>query len=215
MRFQMRDGARIRCRLVDAGSLLSVSVDRDYDVPGVDWRSFKTIVDIGAHVGAFTIWAALRSPDARILAIEPNPETFVQLVSNISENSLDDRVTAVNVAIGPKEGTGALELLNHSLGSRLSRTGVGEVAVRVETVASVLGAATIDRVDMLKVDCEGMEYEIFRSMSGRELSAITTIACEYHPRPGNAVAELDERLGAAGFKVKRSDSHVGVIWATR
>jgi FkbM family methyltransferase len=190
-------------------------VDRDYDVPGVDWEALHTIVDVGAHVGTFTVWASLRSPRAHILAVEPNPETFAFLERNIRDNGLQDRVIAVNAAVGTEPGTGTLELVEHSLGTRLARTGNGTVKVKVQTIPSLLVAAGMGDVDLLKVDCEGMEYEVFEAFDSEQLSRLDVIACEYHPEPGHTVKELDDLLRASGFKVQRPDAPLGVLWATR
>src|SRR5438105_1636943 len=60
--FRFRDGSSIRCRLQDSEAVVSVRIQRDYDLPGINWQTLATIVDVGAHVGAFTVWAGLKSP---------------------------------------------------------------------------------------------------------------------------------------------------------
>ena len=214
MRFRLRDRSVVRCRIVDAGGLLSVNVDRDYDVPGLDWATLRTIVDVGAHVGSFTVWAAMRSPRARILAIEPNPETFAFLEQNVRDNGLQERVVAVNAAVGPQSGAGTLELVEHSLGTRIARAGDGKVKVRIQTIPSLLVEAGLTDVDLLKMDCEGMEYDVLGTLSPGQLSRFGVIACEYHPEPGHNVNELDDLLNASGFKVQRPEAALGVLWAT-
>jgi len=215
MRFRMRDGSAIRARLVDGGALLSVYADREYDLPGIDWAAARTIVDIGAHVGSFTIWAAFRARHARFIAVEPNPETFELLTQNIRENGLDDRVLAVNAAVGPKPGIGSLEFTDHPLGTRLApEMGTGR-KVSVQTVSGLLGTAGIGDIDVLKIDCEGSEYSVFEAMSSDSLRSIKALACEYHPEPGHQVTELDSLLTSAGFKVLRPNASLGVLWATR
>src|SRR5213593_2407715 len=52
----------------------------------------RTILDCGANVGIFSVWAARRCPHARIVALEPFPATFAGLDTNIRENHLDTRV---------------------------------------------------------------------------------------------------------------------------
>lgn len=211
----MRDGSRIRCRILDSGGLLSVHVDRDYDLPGFDWSKARTVVDIGAHVGSFTVWASRRSPGARVLAVEPNPETFPLLVRNIDDNELQGRVTVLRAAVGTSPGTAGLQLVEHSLGTRLARGGGSQVTVEVQTLPRLLADAGMDDVDLLKIDCEGMEYEVLEAMGSEGLRGIRALVCEYHPEPGRDVSSLDRVLGSAGFKVKRPDAPLGVIWATR
>ena len=215
MPFRMRDGSRVRCRILDSGGLLSVHVDRDYDVPDIDWKHLDTIVDVGAHVGSFTIWAALRAPQARCLAIEPNPETFALLVRNIHDNGLQDRVKAVNAAVGAKAGTAKLQLLEHSLGTRIARDGDGSVSVSVAPLQSFIRDAQMRSADLLKIDCEGMEYETLAAMDQSDLGRIKVVACEYHPEPGHDVAELDAILATAGFHSQHPQSQLGILWATR
>lgn len=215
MRFRMRDGSFLRSRIVDSGGLLSVHVDRDYDVPGVNWPRVRTIVDIGAHVGSFTVWAARRALNARIFAVEPNPETFQLLIENINRNGLQNRVNAVNAAVADAAGTVELELVEHSLGTRIARKGRGTIEVRAETMHGLLAEAGIDELDVLKIDCEGMEYAVLKTMGPECFRRIKTLACEYHPVSGNDVSELDSVLRSAGFHVKRPAAPLGVLWATR
>jgi FkbM family methyltransferase len=200
---------------MDSGGLLSVHVDRDYDIPGFDWSKARTIVDLGAHVGSFTVWAARRSPKAQLLAVEPNPETFQLLLRNLHDNGLQDRVNAVNAAVGATAGTASLELMEHSLGTRLARSGEGKITVNVRKFEQLLEVADMSDVDMLKMDCEGMEYDVFEAMSAHQLGLIHAIACEYHPEPHRMVSELDSILREAGFKVQRPNAPLGVIWGTR
>ncbi len=215
MQFRMRDKSSIHARIVDAGALLSVFVDRDYDAPGVDWAKARNIVDIGAHVGSFTIWAGRRAPAAQILAVEPNPSSFQLLRRNIEESALGERTTALNWAVGASPGVGSLTLVEHPLGTRLSADSTGGVTVSVGTLAGLVQKAGMTRVDVLKLDCEGMEYAIFASIDRSWLETVDVLMCEYHPEPGHDVAELDSVLRSAGFMVQHPRAPLGMLWATR
>jgi len=215
MEFHMRDGSRVSSRIADAGGLLSVHVDRDYDIPGFDWANANTIVDIGAHVGSFTVWAALRSPNAELLAVEPNPQTFRFLESNVRRNGLEGRITLHNVAVGEVRGRGRLEFVEHSLGTRIARDGAGDLTTEIVTVADLLAQPGFETTDLLKIDCEGMEYALFEAIQPEVLRRIKAVACEYHPQPNRSVRELVSALDSAGFKVKHPVSALGVLWATR
>jgi FkbM family methyltransferase len=217
MTFNLRDGSRIRSRIADSGGLLSVYVDGDYAIPGFDWSGARNIVDIGAHIGSFTVWAARKSASARVLAVEPNPETFQRLRDNIVRNGLDSRVTALAAAVGPEPGTSSLELVDHSLGTRLARrSGPADgPTVVVQTLDQLLDATGMDSIDFLKIDCEGLEYDVIDQVDPAILMRVKALACEFHPEPGRDVQLLDRRLGRAGFRVQRPDAPIGVLWATR
>jgi FkbM family methyltransferase len=215
MRFQMRDGSYLSCRILDSGCLLAVHVDRDYEIRGLDWSKARTIVDVGAHVGSFTVWAALRSPNARLLAVEPNPETFDFLLQNVFDNGLQDRVRAVNAAVGATSSLASLAFMEHSQGTRLAGSEEGPVRVKVMKMHQLLAEAGIEEVDVLKMDCEGMEYEIFGAMDPDQLRVIKAITCEYHPEPGRDVSQLEAILRAVGFTVERRGAPFGVICAVR
>jgi len=215
MRFRMRDGSRIRSRVVDSGGLLSVHVDHDYDTDEIDWPATRTVVDIGAHVGSFTVWAARRAPAAVILAVEPNPETFRLLIENIRLNHLTGRVSAINAAIAAFSGSVHLESVEHSLGTRIALEGQGNVDARAETLEGLLTEGQLEAIDLLKIDCEGTEFSVFGSLSANTLGRIKALVCEYHPVHGHDVRELDTILRKAGFRVRRPNSPLGVLWATR
>ncbi len=89
--FYLRDGSAVKCRLQDAGDLVSVYVERDYATFPIPWPTLRTIVDAGATTGCFTLWAHQKAPNARILAIEPNRTVFPFLVENVrAKHVLDE-----------------------------------------------------------------------------------------------------------------------------
>lgn len=211
----MRDGSILRCRYQDSGALLSVYIEDEYDVP-VGWSDLRTIVDIGAHIGAFTVRAGLRSPKARILAVEPNPAVFVHLQENVEANRLSPRTSTVRAAIGAREGRGTLSNPRSSLGARVVPAAQDrERMVEIKTLESLLSETGFDRVDLLKVDCEGSEYEVFFGAGDSVLERITSIVCEYHPAPAGYLPRLCRRFEEAGFHVERAMTPLGVLTAIR
>ncbi|HEX6347813.1 MAG TPA: FkbM family methyltransferase [Candidatus Dormibacteraeota bacterium] len=215
MAFRMADGSQITCRIVDSGSLLSVYVDADYDLPGTDWDSVDTVIDVGAHVGSFTVWVARRAPRARIVAVEPNPQSFHLLERNIRLNGLSDRVRTINAAVGAEAGRVAFESSEHSLGTKMSTQGNGALMADVFRLADLIQESGFNTVDYLKLDTEGMEYQILKHADAGVLRQIRRLTCEYHPVAGESVQALADQLEAAGYSVGRTHGTVGVIWATR
>ena len=76
--------------------VLSGEYESDYDGAGLD------ILDLGANVGSFALWANLRWPGSTIRCYEPNPGTFAYLKRNVAGSG---NITAVNAAVYPGIGS--------------------------------------------------------------------------------------------------------------
>jgi len=92
-------------RLIDgrgtlAGTLAEVFVRREYG----SLERFRTIVDIGANMGSFAVYAAQSRPDARIFCYEPEQQNFRLLKQNIEINGLEGRVSVFHCAVASHNG---------------------------------------------------------------------------------------------------------------
>jgi len=120
-------------------------------------RSDDLFVDIGANVGSYTMLGA--AAGARVLAIEPIPNTFGWLARNIAVNGLGERLRALNLGLGRAEGrlrfTGGLDAMNHVLAEGESAENLVEVPMR--TLDSVLDG---ESPALIKMDVEGFETEV-------------------------------------------------------
>jgi amino acid adenylation domain-containing protein/FkbM family methyltransferase len=79
---------------------------RTYDQHGVRYEPGACIVDLGANIGIFTLYAAERAPGCRVIAVEPALPLWTQLRRNVAR--LGDQVTPVNCAISNRDGTAEL-----------------------------------------------------------------------------------------------------------
>ena len=124
-------------------------------------RDGFTYVDIGANVGLYSLYVASCAPDARILAIEPQPGILDRLRFNLAANP-GVKVDVLPIALADREGT--VELLldtNDSGGTHIEtvtrhESGVS-VSVPCRPLLSVLRDAGIASIDVLKIDVEGAE----------------------------------------------------------
>jgi FkbM family methyltransferase len=187
--------------LTDVKTFWQIFLRQVYRVEPAD----RVILDIGANVGLFSLYAARQAPRARIFAVEPFPATFERLLEAVSEHHLTDRITCLNCAI--TDGTGIRLMANGPLPSqRRSLVPLGKSAsglqVQAKTLSELLRELDLNRVDLLKMDIEGGEYEVLLSTSPDVLQNIQRIALEYHGdcAPHNKL-EIFDRLRAAGFKV--------------
>lgn len=174
--------------------------DRVYD-PYFTGRSDLTVVDIGANVGLFTYYAAPFSK--RVVAIEPSAQHFETLTKNIGFNGLDN-VTAMKVAIGNTDGE--MQLYHNENTTMFSLkaevNGLPDEAESV-TVLSLesLFATDLEHVDILKIDCEGSEAEIFGGAAFEKVAdRIDLILGEYHTWCGVNPLQFKNSLVDRGFE---------------
>jgi len=166
----------------------------------VESKSVSSIIDIGANTGLFVLRAKQCWPDAKIVAFEPEPANYVALCETIEKNDLQG-VSAINAAIAAARGFTTLYRHPRNVGghSTVHRFSDDSVQVRCQTVSDALTLLPNARCDLMKVDCEGAEESIFRSLSADTAARIGIII--YEPDNGYLADELNEWLNTLGFTV--------------
>jgi FkbM family methyltransferase len=122
----------------------------------------SVFLDIGANIGYYSLIAAAFGID-RILAVEPNPYVYQRLLFNIDANNLQDRVTAIAVALGRSTEDVHLAIAPGDMGgSRIGNARFPGEAVQVpmKPLISLIQEQAVAQIDALKIDVEGMEDEI-------------------------------------------------------
>lgn len=168
------------------------------------------VVDVGASIGGVALPAA--KIGCRVLAIEPELDNFERLRTNIALNGLP--VEALRLAITDRIGTAVLHVYppvrrgHHSLAA--SDAATGTQAVECTTIDALLEHRRIDRVDLLKVDVEGAEPEVFAGAAGAlARGAIRTIVFEVSREPlrrmGHGAEDVFRPLRAAGYSIRSLD----------
>lgn len=169
------------------------------------------VLDIGAHVGAFTIAVAESRPRLSGACYEPSPWAFEMLTSNLEVNGLAGRVAARHSAVAAVPG----ETLFYEAepGSCASSTipfnGAEARSVPAVTLESALEDLATSDVDLLKLDCEGAEYEIVTNAPSLAWQSIGSIFLEYHPVDGRGYVDLEEPLLAAGYELVWREASLG------
>ena len=149
---------------------------KSYD-PRISDFSPSTIVDAGAHIGMASILFALKYPRARIIAIEPESSNFAALVRNTAPYKT---ITPIQAALWRQDGEVTLGPSNaHPKGAfQIVENGRERVrAIKMDTLMRETGIASID---LLKVDIEGAEIEVFESCPW--IRNVRVIAIELHDR---------------------------------
>lgn len=218
--YRMRNGVRLKDdgSATLSGTIAVVFIRREYGVP----ERFRTIVDIGANVGSFAVFAAQACPDAKVYCYEPEERTFGLLKQNIGLNRLEGRVSALRSAVASIAGKRSLAVGSSSLDSSFH---IIPAAPRLQpvsctTLKDILANEELDRIDLLKINCEGAEYEILEGCSPGDFDRIANIRLEYHnldapTRNGEALSRF---LEARGYHIERFTRYLnrsGFIWASR
>jgi FkbM family methyltransferase len=181
------------------------------------------IIDLGAHIGMTVLYFKMLFPMATIVAYEPIPANFELLKKNVEENQLED-VTLVQAAVAPKSGQ---LILQEPVGGGAWTSGAGiipggwkGIQTNKKIMVEAVGIQEIinKHVDLLKMDIEGMEYEVVRNM-GPKIRNIDRMVIEVHPRKDHRAEEIKKILMQNGFEIEiREDkSNLGKglskIWA--
>ena len=140
----------------------------------------KTIVDIGAHTGLFAIYALRQFPDARVHCFEPDPGNAGYLRRNLELNALSERCVLEETAVGSDDGK--VILFEYGRKSDFSlyelRSSTRSQTVPIRSFSRLLKEE--GPFDLLKVDAEGAEHEMFHSVPPEMLASIRAIVGEFH-----------------------------------
>ncbi len=183
-------------------------------------RRGDTCVDVGANVGAVTFALAQRAGSAgRVFSFEPGPPTFERLKNNLALNpQLHATITPIRRGLADLPGTLHWQECAHNRGN--AELGDSGVAVEVTTLDTFAASSHFPRLDFLKIDVEGMEFEVLKGAQATLQQFHPVIyfetMYEFEKRRGfdvftsieNFLAELGYALFAphAGGGLKRTDS---------
>jgi len=196
-----RQGPALLARLRDVNGPGEVFGLHEYDTPWLDWSRIAYVLDAGAHVGGFTLWAAARSK-CRIIALEPNPSTRELLEANVRGQQLDDRVQVKPWALAASRGERHLRAAPDSAATALvDDSARGDLDVAAVTLADAITSSGFPRIDLLKMDIEGAEHEVFGAISSDTLRLVDFWIVECHPGPGASQEAIAGVLTSAGFEV--------------
>jgi FkbM family methyltransferase len=196
----------------------------------LDWidtafAGVEVLFDVGANVGLYSLYAALRHRGLRVVAFEPEYANLHLLRDNIVENRLGDRIEPYAVALGDRSGLSRLHLQDFTPGSALHSEDAG-ARTRTDTGHRVVGSEGICvmRLDdfcterqlsphALKIDVDGGERRVLegarRTLGTPALRTVLIELPDDHAERDRCAALLqDAGLHVAG----RADGSANEIW---
>jgi len=205
----LRNGYKIQIDSPD--DLVSVWgcwIRQDYPVYGDE----KVIIDAGANIGAFSLFAASKSRNAQILAIEPVTNTFEKLNQNIRASTSDKRINCAKYGIASNSGEQTIYLGSAGTYSSFyeNQTNQTEIVI-TKTLHQVFQEIGNDQeIDLLKMDCEGAEMDSLLGAAASTLGRCKRIVMEYHTFAGFNINDVTQHLGDAGFSNTKLEHFQGL-----
>ena len=212
-----------------------IFVDETYLQHGVTLAPGDCVVDVGANVGLFTLFAARRCPGGRIYSFEPVPPVFEKLRANVAlgqagatifQAALSDHAGEAEITFYPLwSGMSGLyadaaddeaitraflrnqdERLAEHADELLAGRFEGEVfRCPLKTLSQVIRENGIEAIDLLKIDTEKSELDVLRGIEEQDWPKIGQIVIEAHDRDGHLEA-ITALLGRHGLSVVADDS---------
>jgi len=161
-----------------------------------------TVVDIGANIGAFSIFAS-KTAD-QVYSFEPESENYTQLTKNIELNNAKN-ITPAKLAVGAADEDITLFKAENNKGatSSIYHMSHNTEIVPMRSLETLCQEFAISSIDFLKIDIEGGEYDLIDAAPSSLLHHIQCVVLEYHFVPGRSSKDIMTRLENEGFVVRR------------
>jgi FkbM family methyltransferase len=171
------------------------------------------VVDIGANIGIFSLYAALRTGAKKIYAFEPCRESFQLLQRNIDATGLTEVIVPFQIAVCHSRRGQYVDFPVSTSPSNSFHNYDGDktVTVATTTLNETFDKNGLDRVNYLKVDCEGVEYEILEEMTSEGYGRIDNLTVEYHHGKEDELIRSIEAQGLRLASASKTFVHLGVL----
>ena len=200
-----RNPIYLRLRTTDASTFGEILLhgEYDFDLP----FSPKTIIDAGANIGMASIYFANRYPDAKVIAIEAEASNFAVLARNVRPYP---SITPIHAALWNRDGEISINAPDPKSGAWgnwgfFASEGPGR-PVRAITMQTLMKEMQLDSIDLLKVDIEGAEKEVFEACDW--IDKVRCLMIELHDRFKPGCSEAVSSVAQGFSKSHKSDTTV-------
>ena len=198
---------------ISNGDLFNIFYEKDYNFLPVKDR---VVIDIGANIADSSIYFAMRGAK-KVIALEPFPKNFEVAQKNITLNGFTDKIELLNAGCcGGQSKDMVLDASANGVGCQSMQSSLGS-NIHFYTLRELLNKYNIDSRAVLKIDCEGCEYDIILSNDKTMLDKFSHIQVEYH----HGFRDLEKHLVDANFVVSHTNPkyengmEIGWIYATK
>jgi len=198
----------------DAVVVREIWCENVYEVFDGDLTDTGIVVDLGANIGAFTLYAAALGAK-KVIAVEPEPHNVEMLVKNVGANRhnvpdcefiFDDRGVA-----GRSDSAFITNEHGDSVVSDVKEA--GKTQITLVTLDQLFAAHNLEYIDVLKIDIEGLEGDVILGASERTLKLCRYITLEYDQH-ANDLGAIVEKLSKT-HQIKYVGSNGGMLFGKR
>lgn len=216
--FELRNGTLFKIRLGKRGdgSIINEAwiVKPYFRYVGDAIKDNSVVIDIGAHIGAFSIFVAKKTRNVLIYSYEPCPENFDFLQTNIKLNNLENNIKPFKLGIWGRAGKYRLFIDNNymqlaTMYPKKNWKNKKMIGIECVTLKDIFVNNKINRCSFLKIDCEGAEYDILYNTPKEYLRKVEMISIELHRKDENI--QLKGYLEGIGFEVVIDEVDGGYI----
>jgi len=177
----------------------------------------RTIVDLGANIGLASLYLLNKHPGASLFAVEPDAQNYGLLMRNLNASPSRARCQSVEAAVWSQETH--LKIIRPESAGHVNQisvkpigSGIGDyMPVQGMTIQQIIEKAGFDFIDVLKVDIEGAEVELFKGNTDW-LNRVRWLAIEFH-QGSRKESNFDVLMSERGWKILDESAHTVV--ATR
>jgi len=228
IRYSFRNGQKFFLRNIEdkkdtsgIATVYEIFLIENYNPSFMKIKPGDTVVDIGANMGIFSIYASLNSKNGKVYSYEALREHFERMQKNVEINNFKN-IKTENFAIAGKKGKKRLFINKNCSGGHslvFDRDSEESLIVDCITLRDIFDRNKIEKIDFLKIDCEGAEYEILYSIPDKYFKKISKISLEFEnsgEKNCNSGA-LRKFLEGKGFivNIKGEGLKEGILYAYR
>tara|TARA_Y100001949_G_scaffold105897_1_gene89440 strand:+ start:2031 stop:2804 length:774 start_codon:yes stop_codon:yes gene_type:complete len=218
--FETKTGLKIKIRTnsTDLMALTNVWMINEYGVEDFQIAKNDTIIDVGAHIGLFSLLVSQFCKTGKIFSFEPISDNFNLLMSNLKLNHTEN-IHPFNLAVSKNTSSVDLFLSSDQSAHSIFSSDSESTTVKSISLQRIFDENKISSCKLLKLDCEGAEYEIIDSLPLEYFDKIENIAIEYHVADSKPelAKDLISKIKNAGFTIKTRPHHndMGFLIATK
>jgi FkbM family methyltransferase len=197
---------------ISNGDLFNIFHQKDYGfLPAKD----RVVIDIGANIADSSIYFAMNGAK-KVIALEPFPKNFEVAQKNIALNGFIDKIELLNAGCEGQSKDMVLDASAEGASCQTMQSGSG-INIHFYTLQELVDKYTTGFPAVLKIDCEGCEYDIILSNARTMLGKFSHIQVEYH----HGFRDLKKHLVDASFAVSHTNPkyengmEIGWIYATK